>query len=66
MYYNVTFRGVLATIVGVESNKYYIFCVCVCMCVCVCVCSLWYPARNVLVILSYAACMAWLYNIFSH
>jgi hypothetical protein len=55
----VTLRGVRATIVAVESNKYYIFCVCVC------VCSRRYPACNAL-----APCFhKWpvrLYSIFPH
>ena len=38
----VILRGVRVTIIAVENNEYYIFCVCVC----VCVCSLSYPSRK--------------------
>ena len=38
VYYNVTMRLVLSTIVAVQSNNYCIFCVCVC--------SVRYPVRN--------------------
>jgi hypothetical protein len=35
----VILRGVRVTIIAVENNEYYIFCLCMCVCVCVCVCA---------------------------
>ena len=50
--YNVTLRGVSATIVAVERNKCHLFWVCVC------VCSFKYPAFNAHAINCHVACPA--------
>ena len=55
----VILRGVRVTIIAVENNEYYIFCVCVCVCVCVSVALVIHHAKRMRhIILPSVACLA--------